>query len=77
MYEMIKAVFEIQTPFNMIIVCTALVMVTGAIGAIAMEVRKFATHRMDLGLKREMIEQGMSAEEIESVFQAGGDRVSR
>ena len=73
MYEMIKAALEIPIPFNMIIICTALLLVPATIAVIAIEVRKFATHRMDLDIKREMIDQGMSVEEIERVIQAGGE----
>jgi len=77
MYGIIKTALEIQVPFNMIIVCTAFVMMTLAIGAIAKEVRLFAAHRMDLDIKREMLEQGSSAEEIERVLQVGGERMNR
>ena len=38
---------------------------------VAKEICKFATHRMDLDMKREMMDRRMSAEEIERAIGAG------
>lgn len=70
MYDVIKTALEVPAPFNMIIVCTALVAAPAAVTGIAVELRKFATHRLDLNAKREMVDQGMTADEIERVLRA-------
>jgi hypothetical protein len=39
----------------------------GVITSIATQVRKYGTHRVDMQLKRELVERGLSAEEIERI----------
>ncbi|TWT48653.1 hypothetical protein [Botrimarina hoheduenensis] len=73
MYELIRTALEVQFPFNMIIVLGTLGIALAAIGIVGAEVRKFATHRIDFELKREMVAQGLSAEEIDRLLQAGSD----
>ena len=73
MSELLTKVLEVPIPFNFLIVFFALGTILGVIGVIVMEVRKFATHRLDLNMKREMLGQGMTPEEIERVLQAGRD----
>lgn len=71
MYEIIKQVLEVQEPFNMIIMVVFFGAAAGAVKAIATETRKYFTHRQDLEMKREMIDRGLSVEEIERVIRAG------
>ena len=71
MSELITKVLEVPIPFNFLIVALLLCTVVGIIGVIVMEVRKFATHRLDLDMKREMLDRGMPPEEIEQVLRAG------
>ncbi|TWT72688.1 hypothetical protein Pla123a_39860 [Posidoniimonas polymericola] len=71
MYEVVKQVLEIQEPFNMIIVVVFIGVLGGMVGAVVKELRKYATHRLDLEAKREMLDRGMSAEEIERVLRVG------
>ncbi|MEM9352631.1 MAG: hypothetical protein AAGA92_06440 [Planctomycetota bacterium] len=68
--EMLKAALAVPIPFNMIIVCTMFLASGAAVVGVAMQVRKIATHRMDLDIKRRMVEEGMTAEEIERVLRA-------
>ena len=70
---MLKAALAVPIPFNMIIVCTIFLAGGSALVGIAMQIRKIATHRMDLELKRRMIDEGMTAEDIERVLRATGD----
>ena len=78
MYELIREVLDIPVPFNMVIVIVFLCTVSGVITGIAKEVRKFAVHRMELDMKREMVDRGMPPEDIERVIRAGeGSQQSR
>lgn len=74
MYEIVKQVLEVQAPFNMVIVVVFIGAVGGVIGTISKEIRKFATHRSDLEMKREMLDRGLGVEEIDQVLRAGDGR---
>jgi hypothetical protein len=53
--------------------------VAGVIMAIAVEARKYFCHRSEIELKREMLDRGMEAQEIEQVLRAtlpGADKSS-
>lgn len=69
---MMKTALEVPFPFNMIIILGALGIGMATIALVATEVRKYFTHRNELEAKREMVAQGLSAEEIERVLAAGG-----
>jgi hypothetical protein len=45
-------------------------MAAGAITALAAQVRKYASHRHELEFKRDLVERGLSIEEIERVVAA-------
>ena len=59
-------------PFNFIIMLMAIIFGAGIITSLIKHIRKFACHRQDLVFKREMIDRGMSVEEIERLLQAKG-----
>ncbi len=42
----------------------------GVIASIATQLRKYGSHRVDMQLKRELVERGLSAEEIERIVAA-------
>jgi hypothetical protein len=44
--------------------------VSGVITAIAAELRKYGSHRHEVDLKRELVERGLSVEEIERIIAA-------
>ena len=44
--------------------------VTGLLTSIATELRKYGSHRHELDLKRELVERGLSVEEIERIIAA-------
>jgi|1185.fasta_scaffold153135_2 hypothetical protein len=70
MSELLRSIVEIQAPFNMVIFVVLIGSIAGVIGTIATQVRKFASHRADIQLKREMVERGLTAEEIERIVAA-------
>ena len=72
MSELFQSITNIQAPFNMIV----LVVLIGSAATILTsgfsEVRKYLSHRQDVELKRDLLERGMSAEEIELVVRTNG-----
>jgi hypothetical protein len=44
--------------------------VASVIGSIAKQLRKYGCHRSEVGLKRELVERGLSVDEIERIIAA-------
>ncbi len=73
--EFFKAIISIQTPFNMIVLIVLFGSCAGVLTAIAKEIRKYGCHRQDIDFKRELVDRGLSGEEIERIVAADvGDR---
>ena len=70
MYEVFQSLINIPIPFNMIVLVVLFGSLASAIGAIAWQISTFACHRQELAFKRELVERGLSAEEIERIVQA-------
>jgi hypothetical protein len=70
MSDILRSIIEIQAPFNMVIFIVLIGSLAGVIGTIATQARKYASHRADIQLKRELVERGLTAEEIERVVAA-------
>jgi hypothetical protein len=68
----IDAIAGIPTPFNMIVLIALIAMIGGLIGGAAKQFRHWACHRQELELKRELVERGLSADEIVKVIEASG-----
>jgi hypothetical protein len=68
--NLIEAIVNIPTPFNMVVLIVLIASVAGVITAIAQETRKFFCHREEMELKREMLDRGMDGGEIEQVLKA-------
>jgi hypothetical protein len=65
--DLIDKVLAIPVPFNMIIVIMAIIFGTGIITSVAKQVRKYLCLREELLFKREMIDRGMSPQEVEKL----------
>jgi hypothetical protein len=70
MSDLIQHIFSLPAPFNMVVVIVAIVMVTGVITSIGKQIRKYACLRHELDFKRELVDRGMSADEIERIVKA-------
>jgi hypothetical protein len=70
MTEFLRTITSIPAPFNMIVLIVLITCVTGAISSIATQLRKYGCHRQDTEFKRELVDRGMSAEEIERIVTA-------
>lgn len=72
MGQAIESITAIQPPFNMIVLVVLIVTIGGLVGGVAKQVRKFACHRQELEFKRELLDRGMGAEDLERVVKARG-----
>lgn len=71
MSDILKSVLSIQQPFGMIVL---LALIGGSVGVICSMIegiRKYACHRKDVELKRELVERGLSVDEIERIVYSG------
>ena len=70
MLDLLRLIADIQAPFNMVVFIVMFGCLAGAVSSIAMETRKYFCHREDLELKRELVDRGLTSEEIELVMRA-------
>lgn len=59
-------------PFNFVVILMVIIFGAGLITSLMKQIRKFACHRDELEFKREMIDRGMSVEEVERLVLAKG-----
>jgi hypothetical protein len=64
MSSAIQSITSIPAPFNMIVLVVLIVTAGSLVGTIATQVRKWACHRQEIEFKRELLDRGMSVEEI-------------
>ena len=67
MLELFKAIIEMQTPFNMIVLVVLIGSIAGVLTGIAAQIRKYGCHRQDIDFKRELVDRGLAADEIERI----------
>lgn len=70
MTDLFQSISSLQPPFNMIVLIVLIVSLLGLFKLIAIQARIYATHREDVQLKRDLVERGLSAEEIERIVLA-------
>ena len=70
--ELLKGILSIPVPFNMIVLVTLIFCTTGVITSVFKQIRKYACYRRDIDLKRELVERGLSVDEIERIVAAKG-----
>ena len=73
MGSVFESIVSMPVPFNMIVMVVLIGAVAGAIKLIATQVRMYGCHRQDTEFKRDMVDRGMSAEEIERILAAGSN----
>ena len=71
MTETLNLITSIPSPFNMIVLIVLISCAAGIVTTMFKELRKFACHRQELNLKRDLVERGLSIDEIERVIAAG------
>jgi hypothetical protein len=72
MGDAIHSIISIGAPFNMIVLVVLIVNFAWLVGAVAKQTRKWASHRQELEFKRELLDRGMTADEIERILKAQG-----
>ncbi len=70
MFEIFQAIVSIGVPFNMIVLIVLIGSVAGVLTGIATQIRKCGCHRQNIDFKRELVDRGLAAEEIERIVQA-------
>ena len=67
MNQLFDAYAKLGSPFNMIVAVVLIGSFAGVIKTIVKQTRAFASHRVDVNLKRELVERGLSVDEIERI----------
>jgi hypothetical protein len=70
MTPLVDLIRDVPTPFNMIVLIALIASVSGIIVGIAKGIQHYLCLRQELDFKREMIDRGMSADEIERIVKA-------
>jgi hypothetical protein len=70
MKELVELFKSIGPPWNMIVLVMLISCVAGVFKALAKQSRIYGSHRAEMNLKREMVERGLSADEIERIVAA-------
>lgn len=67
MSEFFRDIMSMGSPFNMVVLIVLFGCVAGVLSTIVKQIRKYACHRHEMELKRELVERGLSAEEIQRI----------
>ena len=70
MSNVLDRLLVLPAPFNMVVVVVAIVLVSGIITCVVKQIRKYACLRHELDFKRDLVDRGMSADEIEQIVKA-------
>jgi uncharacterized iron-regulated membrane protein len=60
----------------MIVMIFLIVAISGVIASLFKQIRKYACHRREIELKRELVDRGLSVDEIERIVAAKGSATS-
>ena len=74
MSELIELINDLGRPYSLVAFFVLIGVVSSVITSVVKQIRKYFCHRQELEFKREMVDRGMSAEEIESVVRARADQ---
>ena len=75
--ELLKGIMSIPIPFNMIVLVVLIFCTTGVITSLFKQIRKYGCYRREIDLKRELVERGLSVEEIERIVAAQGSGTTK
>ena len=70
MSDLVELFKSLGPPWNMIVLVVLISCIASIFKAIAKQSRIYGNHRAEMNLKREMVERGLSAEEIERIVAA-------
>ncbi|MEM8866035.1 MAG: hypothetical protein AAGF31_10875 [Planctomycetota bacterium] len=63
--------WRLPPPFNMIVLVVAIIFGVGLVSEVITAVRKYMSHLQDVQLKRDLVDRGLSVDEIERITNAG------
>lgn len=66
-FELIRSV---PAPFNMVVLIVLFVTLGGIISSAFKEIRKYACHRQEMEFKRELLDRGLTIDEVEQLVRA-------
>ena len=72
MISLLQSIISIPTPFNMIVLVVLIMATAGVFGSLFKQLRKFACHRAELAFKRDLLDRGLTADEVEQIVRAHG-----
>jgi hypothetical protein len=75
MVTLLQSIISIPTPFNMVVLVVFLMVAGGVCTTLFQQLRKFASHRLELNFKRDLLDRGMTADEVEQIVRAHGAAV--
>jgi hypothetical protein len=70
MNTLFQSILHLETPFNWLSLMGLSLFAFGTVVAIVTQIRKFASHALELRFKRDLVERGLSIDEIERVLAA-------
>jgi hypothetical protein len=70
MTDLFEPILQLGPPFNMVVFLMLIGGIVAIISTLAKQIRKFACHRAETNLKRDLVDRGLSVEEIERVIAA-------
>ncbi len=68
MNQLFELIQGLHTPFDMVAIICLIFAVSSVIASVVKQIRKFVCHRQELEFKREMLDRGMTVEEIERLI---------
>jgi hypothetical protein len=70
MSDVMHSIISIGVPFNMIVLVVLIGTAASVVGTVAKQIRKYASHRQELEFKRELLDRGLGADEVEKIVKA-------
>jgi hypothetical protein len=71
-FGLFRGIMSMGEPWHMIVLVVLITCTTGVLTSLFKQIRKYGCHRRDVDLKRELVERGLSVDEIERIVTAKG-----
>jgi hypothetical protein len=72
MSDFFHSVVQMPAPFNMVVLIVLIVSAASVVKAVAKFGRQYACHRNEMEFKRDLVERGMTAAEVDQVVRSRG-----
>jgi hypothetical protein len=77
MFQLLDQITSLPTPFNMVVLIVLIGAISGVVTSIVKHLGAYAQQRQELAFKRELIDRGMSADEVQRVVESRGQPASQ